>query len=275
MLSKREKLFSAVSAVNGLICPSCHQRLFRRRDNLCCDRGHLLNVNRRGCINFLSTQTDTFYDAALFSARKAVFDAGCYRPVAEAIARLLPDRPAKLLDVGCGEGWYLNELLTARPDCCGAGIDISRDAILQATDHPCEALWCVGDLRRLPFAEHTFDVVLDVLTPANYAEFRRILSPNGVLIKVYPGQDYLQELRLARGLSPYAEGEVDAYLREKTHLLREAHVHQALPVTPALWDAFVRMTPLNQDLTEDEKAALSRHAAPTITLDLHVALCSF
>lgn len=275
MLSKREKLFSAISAVNGLTCPSCHQLLSRQGDNLCCPSGHLLNVNRRGCINFLSSQTDTFYDAALFSARKAVFDAGCYRPVAEAIAGLLPARPAKLLDVGCGEGWYLNELLTARPDCCGAGVDISRDAILQATDHPCAAIWCVGDLRRLPFSDGTFDAVLDVLTPASYGEFRRVLSPDGVLIKVYPGRAYLQELRLARGLSPYEEGEVDAYLREKTHLLREVHVHQALPVTPTLWDAFVRMTPLNQDLTAEEKNHLAQHAAPTVTLDLHVALCSF
>jgi len=59
----------------------------------------------------------------------------------------------------------------------------------------------VGDLRRLPFADGTFSAVLDVMTPANYDEFRRVLSPDGMLVKVYPGQDYLREIRAARGMS--------------------------------------------------------------------------
>ena len=83
-------------------------------------------MNRRGCVNLLSAQADTFYDAALFAARERVFAAGCYQPVADAIDALLPDAPQKLLDAGCGEGWYLNALLTRRTDSIGAGIDITQ-----------------------------------------------------------------------------------------------------------------------------------------------------
>ena len=232
MLSKREKLFAAVSDLHGLICPVCRQLLSRQGDNLICAGGHAVNVNRRGCVNLLSAQADTFYDAALFAARERVFAAGCYQPVADAIDALLPDAPQKLLDAGCGEGWYLNALLTRRTDSIGAGIDISRDAILQATNQPCQAVWCVGDLRRLPFADGTFSAVLDVLTPANYDEFRRVLSPDGMLVKVYPGQDYLREIRAARGMSAYEEGQVDAYLREKAQLVKAVRVHETLPVPP-------------------------------------------
>lgn len=275
MLSKRDKLFTAISDLRGLTCPACRALLDKSGDNLRCPSGHMVNVNRRGFINFLSVRPDSFYDSALFAARQQVFNAGCYQPVASAILSLLPTHPLKLLDAGCGEGWYLNTLLTQRPDCCGAGIDISSDAILQATNHTAPAVWCVGDLRRLPFADGTFDVLLDILTPANYDEFRRVLRPNGMLVKVYPGQDYLRELRAARGMSPYEEGQVDAYLREKTTLQQEVHVHEVLPVTPSLWDAFVRMTPLNHDLSPAEKDALALKVADTVTLDLHVALCSF
>ena len=126
MLSKREKLFAAVSDLHGLICPVCRQLLSRQGDNLICAGGHAINVNRRGCVNLLSAQADTFYDAALFAARERVFTAGCYQPVADAIDALLPDAPQKLLDAGCGEGWYLNALLTRRTDSIGAGIDISK-----------------------------------------------------------------------------------------------------------------------------------------------------
>ena len=126
MLSKREKLFAAVSDLHGLICPVCCRLLSRQGDNLICAGGHAVNVNRRGCVNLLSAQADTFYDAALFAARERVFAAGCYQPVADAIDALLPDAPQKLLDAGCGEGWYLNALLTRRTDSIGAGIDITK-----------------------------------------------------------------------------------------------------------------------------------------------------
>ena len=68
MLSKREKLFAAVSDLHGLICPVCRQLLSRQGDNLICAGGHAINVNRRGCVNLLSAQADTFYDAARISA---------------------------------------------------------------------------------------------------------------------------------------------------------------------------------------------------------------
>lgn len=273
MLSKRDKLFLAAQQLDCLACPVCRQALTRTGDDLACPAGHRLNVNRKGCLNVLSQQVDSCYDAALFAARRRVFDAGCYDAVVTAIERLLPPEQHRLLDAGCGDGWYLNALLTRREDWCGAGVDISRDAIFQATNHPCTALWCVGDLRRLPFADGSFTAVLDVLTPANYDEFSRVLSSDGLLIKVYPGSGYLKELRAARGLAPYEEGQVDAYLRERAQIVGEQRVTATHEVTPELWRDFVWMTPLMQDLSDTEKNAVVQAPANTVTIDLHVAAC--
>lgn len=270
MLSKRDKLYRAAERLNALRCPVCGQELYRQGDEFACARGHRVNVNRKGCLNFLSSPVDSCYDAALFSARRRVFAAGCYQAVAEAIMELLPDGNHRLLDAGCGDGWYLNALLSRHADWSGAGIDISRDAILQATDQPCEAVWCVGDLRRLPFRAGAFTAVLDVLTPASYDEFRRVLCPDGLLIKVYPGHDYLREIREARGMTLYAEGQVESYLREKAQVIGERRVVKAHRVTPELWRDFVWMTPLNQDLSAEEKEALARQARETVTVDLAV-----
>ena len=98
MLSKRERLFSAIEQLNGLICPTCRKPLDRQGDSLVCESGHLLNVNRRGCLNLLSARVDTFYDAALFASRQRVFDAGCYRSVADLLRTMLPDHPARILE---------------------------------------------------------------------------------------------------------------------------------------------------------------------------------
>ena len=40
-----------------------------------------------------------------------------------------------------------------------------------------------------------FDVILNILSPANYEEFNRTLKDDGILIKVIPGNSYLKELR--------------------------------------------------------------------------------
>ena len=273
MLSKRDKLFLAADTLGCLACPVCGAALTRAGDDFACGNRHRLNVNRKGCLNVLSAQVDSCYDADLFAARRRVFDAGCYDGVVSAIESLLPTGTQRILDAGCGDGWYLNALLTRHEGWCGAGIDISRDAILQATNLPCTALWVVGDLRRLPFAEGSFTAVLDVLTPANYDEFRRVLAPGGLLIKVYPGSGYLQELRAARGLAPYEEGQVDAYLREKAAIVAERRVTVTHAVSDALWRDFVWMTPLMQDLSAEEKNLIAAKNAGCVTIDLHVSAC--
>lgn len=273
MLSKRDKLFLSCDRLGSLICPVCRAPLTRAGDDLACPARHRLNVNRKGCLNVLSQQADSCYDAALFDARRRVFASGCYNAVIDAIEALLPEGRHRLLDAGCGDGWYLNALLSRHESWCGAGADISRDAILRATDLPCTALWLVADLRRLPFVDGSFTAVLDVLTPASYDEFRRVLAPDGLLIKVYPGSGYLKELRQARGMAAYEEGQVDAYLREKAQIVGESRVTVTHAVTPELWRDFVWMTPLMQDLSAEEKNAIAARPAQTVTIDLHVAAC--
>jgi len=63
------------------------------------------------------------------------------------------------------------------------------------------------------------DARTDVLTPANYDEFRRVLSPDGMLVKVYPGQDYLREIRLRQRI----------LLRRRQVVIQWRHAHEIAP----------------------------------------------
>ena len=39
------------------------------------------------------------------------------------------------------------------------------------------------------------DILLDIFSPANYGEFQRVLSKDGILIKVIPTKNHLKEIR--------------------------------------------------------------------------------
>ena len=44
-------------------------------------------------------------------------------------------------------------------------------------------------------AEMFLEMFLDIFSPANYGEFRRVLSKDGILIKVVPTENHLKEIR--------------------------------------------------------------------------------
>jgi 2-polyprenyl-6-hydroxyphenyl methylase/3-demethylubiquinone-9 3-methyltransferase len=102
------------------------------------------------------------------------------------IEERLPQRPCRLLDLGCGGGLIANELVKNGHSV--VGVDIS-DACLEVAarhDSTQRAVWVRGDARALPFADASFDAVcaMDVLEHIEpvevvVAEVARVLRPGG------------------------------------------------------------------------------------------------
>ena len=121
MQSKRERFFQAAEGLHALRCPVCGGALTRQGEGLACAQGHTRDVNRKGYVHLLSRPHPTYYDQELFQARRQVFASGCYLPVVEAVEELLPEGPQRILDAGCGEGYYLAQLLSRHPAWAGRG----------------------------------------------------------------------------------------------------------------------------------------------------------
>lgn len=98
-----------------------------------------------------------------------------YRNVLEAVAREVKDPPAsRVLEVGCGKGATL--LAIAR---CGArvvGLDYSSETVAvcrkfrEKTEHPANSTFLLGDARRLPFEDETFDFVYSIGLIGHFAD---------------------------------------------------------------------------------------------------------
>ena len=113
------------------------------------------------------------------------------------VAGLDPPTDARVLDVGCGNGIYLNEL--RRRGTPAVGCDLSTGMLAAAAPHPCLV---TADVTRLPLAAASFDVVLAPHMlyhvsdrPMAATEMRRVLRPGGRCVIVTNGPDHTRALR--------------------------------------------------------------------------------
>jgi 2-polyprenyl-3-methyl-5-hydroxy-6-metoxy-1,4-benzoquinol methylase len=120
-----------------------------------------------------------------------------------ALTSVLPIDAKRVLDVGCGEGNHMGEILRNWPDATVAGIDIA-DAEWLRQWHPPESRVAVADAAALPFGEGTFDLVLalEVLehVPDPDAVLRQIaLVCEGAVILSVPWEPLWRAGNMVRG----------------------------------------------------------------------------
>lgn len=262
-------------------CPVCRQPMAAVVENsLTCVNGHQFDFNKHGYLHFLNGAANTEYGRSMFESRRQLLTAGLFKPIVSAVNQLLPARELNILDVGTGEGTPLAQLAQLRdnPGDTMVGFDISKPGVTLATQLPVTAFFCVADLRQLPFADHCFDLLLELFSPSDYREFNRVLADDGMLVKVIPNANYLVELRHLL----YGEGDrnyhydntavVDLF-REHYPNSQVKRVQYQFNLPAGMQEALLEMTPLHwgknaKQLTDQELAALT---AVTVDVSLLIA----
>jgi ubiquinone/menaquinone biosynthesis C-methylase UbiE len=114
----------------------------------------------------------------------------------------------KVLDVGCGTGVYINELVKRGFNV--HGMDISKEmvqkSLITVNESKKEQIrLAVGDAESIPFKSNNFDLIIGVglleYLPSEInalKEFRRLLKPQGILIFTLPNL-----FKLHNFLDPY------------------------------------------------------------------------
>lgn len=282
--TKREKARRLFAQSQKLFrCPVCGKRIrMTPGGSFLCQKKHSFDLSQKGYLNLAGAGTLPGYGKGLFENRRQVFSDGFYNPLADSILQMIqkykPDGTCHILDAGCGEGFYTARLSgnPALGECRFFGVDLSRDAVALAARQEASACWCVADLAKLPFREDTMDVVLDILTPANYREFSRVLHKGGIVIKVIPGSDYLREIREAAApqiqKKAYSDQDVADYTKAHMEILEKLPVRACHDVTPEQALRFFGMTPMT---THVENCQALAEQVKTVTLDLTVLVGRF
>lgn len=251
-------------------CPKCHEKMSAEDKSLVCQKGHRFDLAKKGSLYFLDHQIKTEYDQEMFIPRGKLIRSGMYQPVLQQIAAWQAGE--KVLDVGCGEGSFLQLLNQIKPIATNVGFDIAKEGIYLATNQAVAAFWCVADLTNLPFADASFDTILNIFSPSHYQEFQRVGKPRGQVIKVVPQTDYLKELRekVFPDGKPYSnQGVIQRFYQEMTEV-EQKRIRYIFEIPEELRLDFLEMSPLEWQASPEIKAQLQAQPLKNITVDVEI-----
>ena len=241
------------ASATAFACPICQENLTLLESSLKCNNRHSFDLAKFGYVNLApQIKQSANYDKENFQNRQQILEAGFYQAILEAVSDLLSNsKNAKtILDIGCGEGFYSRKLQERHPDKTFYAFDISKDSVqIAAKSEPNWAVnWFVGDLARLPIKDASMDILLDIFSPANYGEFRRVLSKDGILIKVIPTENHLKEIRqkVQDQLTnkDYSNQDIKNHFQEHFTILSSQTASLTKTITADQLQALLRMTPL-------------------------------
>ena len=241
------------ASATAFACPICQEKLTLVESSLKCNNRHSFDLAKFGYVNLApQIKQSANYDKENFQNRQQILEAGFYQAILEVVSDLLSNsKNAKtILDIGCGEGFYSRKLQERHPDKTFYAFDISKASVqIAAKSEPNWAVnWFVGDLARLPIKDASMDILLDIFSPANYGEFRRVLSKDGILIKVIPTENHLKEIRqkVQDQLTnkDYSNQDIKNHFQEHFTILSSQTASLTKTITADQLQALLSMTPL-------------------------------
>ena len=241
------------ASASAFACPICQENLTLVETSLKCSNRHSFDLAKFGYVNLApQIKQSANYDKENFQNRQQILEAGFYQAILEGISDILATKlSAKtVLDIGCGEGFYSRKFQESHSDKTFYAFDISKDSVQIAAKSETNwaVNWFVGDLARLPIKDASMDILLDIFSPANYGEFRRVLSQNGILMKVVPTENHLKEIRqmVQEQLTKkdYSNQDIKEHFQEHFRIQSSKIASLTKSITAEQRQALLSMTPL-------------------------------
>ena len=275
---------------NLLVCPVCKNELelMPKEKTYQCMNNHNFDIAKQGYVNLLINNQKKSKlpgdSKEMVQARASFLSKGYYdalsNKINECVIKQLGNMKSNfynILDVGCGNGYYTNQLMKSTQErnipAYYFGLDISKNAVKCASASNKFITWMVANSFYLPFKEDSFHCILSVFSPVKIAECTRIMKNNGIFIRVLPGIDHLIQIRdiiydtviLNEDTNP-----VDAY--EGLKLIDMSKVCFDIAVEKEDILSLVQMTPHYWKTSQLNKEPLKEVRLLTVTIDMQILI---
>lgn len=189
-------------------CPLCRGPIDISGSVIQCINKHSFDKAKAGYVNLLPVQFKNSKspgdDKNMVRARREFHELNGYGPLKQRMTEIVAEQTTHaseltLYDAGCGEGSYLNTLVTGLAakgiNVTGAGSDIAKIAVELAAKAYKAQQFVVASSFDLPIKSHSQDVVIQVFAPGSSKEYARVLKEGGLLLTVDPAPAHLFELK--------------------------------------------------------------------------------
>lgn len=219
------------------ICPICKEPLLLDNKEASCNNNHHFDRAKSGYLNLLPNYKSSGDNELMINARRAFLSKGYFQPLLAKVITIIKAYDINsILDVGSGEGYYSREIAKQLniPTC---GIDISKYACMKSSKLSKDALYIVASIFDMPFADKSFDCLINVFAPHS-PELERVSKK--LIIKVIPNLHHLWELKTILYEDPYLkesnEGSFSTFIKaHEEYLTYQVEVEQI--------EDLVKMTP--------------------------------
>jgi 23S rRNA (guanine745-N1)-methyltransferase len=236
------------------VCPHCGDFFENTSSGVRCANGHSFDRAREGYLNLLlagriSTTAIPGDTPESLAARRRFLATGSYAPIAQALADIIGDVDGAVLDIGCGEGYYLSHIRSPRR----FGLDIAKRGVQMASKLLPDAEFVVGTAYRLPVLNESCDAVFSVFAPHSLEEFQRVLAPCGQWVTVTPAAHHLHQMRPKRSdniiererrRDEPPEHAMSAQRVQFDLDLSEEAAHDLFSMTPLVWQTAADAAPV-------------------------------
>ena len=191
-----------------LICPICGSELCSDGKSYRCkpaegSKSHCFDISSSGYADLSYRSGGSGDSKEAVNDRTAFLNKNYYLPLAEEILRLcakhLPE-DFLMVDAGCGEGYYSDQVASRFADAFVFGADLSKHAVHRASVRRnmrggSNSFYAVASVFAIPMQASSADCMLSMFAPVAQEECLRVLKDNGILIIGAAGDRHLYDLK--------------------------------------------------------------------------------
>lgn len=272
-----------------LWCPVCKENLIKDVSNKTykCNNNHSYDIAKEGYVNLLISNQKRSKNPGdskeMVLSRIDFLSRGYYKKLSdrinEKIVQYLPKKSTNefnILDLGCGEGYYLinlkNYMDSKKMKAKYYGMDVSKDAVRYAGKSNKECIFAVGNNFNIPAQDKSVDCILSVFSPIDIDECNRVLKDDGVFVRILPRTDHLIELRNIIYSEVHLNEKVYTASSEENDYVEEENVTFKIELNKEEILSLLKMTPHYWKSTPENKEKLENYESLNITIDMRIGI---
>jgi 23S rRNA (guanine745-N1)-methyltransferase len=260
-----------------LICPNCKEKLIKQNKTYNCINKHSFDISKNSYVNLLlpnkKKKLSSGDNLEMVQARKEFLEKGYYSNLLNEITKIIKSIEVKsIIDAGCGEGYFINNIKSIFPLLESYALDISKGAVSHAAKSKLDITYLVASSKNIPISDRSIDLILNIFAPHFDEEFKRILNTNGYLLKVTPGRMHLYELKELLYNDVYYNDEVINNLSSYTMNFDTKLTYKVNLESQTDLMNLLKMTPYYYTTNSSSLEVLTNHETTGITLDFVITL---